>query len=59
VDAEAFFEAMSLLSAALERPVDLIELDECHFAGRIKERGILWSRSSSCCSSPTCARNSS
>ena len=43
-DAESFFRAMSLLSAALERPVDLIELCECHFADRIRERGIRWTR---------------
>lgn len=58
VNPEAFFEVMSLLSAALERPVDLVDLSECHFARRIRERGILWSKSSSCCSSPTRGRNS-
>jgi hypothetical protein len=40
IDAESFFRAMSLLSSLLERSVDLVKLTECHFADRIKERGI-------------------
>jgi len=37
-----FFEAMSILAEALGREVDLVELDKCHFAHRIRERGIEW-----------------
>ncbi len=47
LDAEPFFRAMSLLSAALDRPVDLVRLRECHFADRIGERGMRWTRTSS------------
>ncbi len=47
IDAEAFFRAMSLLSSELDRPVDIVRLSECHFAERIRERGIRWRRTSS------------
>ena len=36
------FLAISLLSTYLEREVDIIKLDHCHFANRIREKGILW-----------------
>lgn len=39
---EHFFAAMSAFALALGREVDLVELDKCHFAYRIRERGIEW-----------------
>jgi len=47
IGAEAFLAAMSLLSAELARPVDLVRLSECHFAECIRERGIRWTKTSS------------
>ena len=44
IDPKRFFEAMSTLSASLGRDVDLVELDKCHFAHRIREKGILWEK---------------
>lgn len=44
IDPLRFFEAMSDFSSRLEREVDLIELDKCHFAHRIREKGILWEK---------------
>lgn len=41
---EDFFNAMSLLSTATGREVDLIELKKCHFADRIRQRGVLWTK---------------
>jgi uncharacterized protein len=40
--ADRFFEAISTLSEALGRDVDLVELEKCHFGDRIREQGILW-----------------
>ncbi len=37
-----FFATMNALAEALGREVDLVELDRCHFAHRIRERGIEW-----------------
>ena len=39
-----FFNAISAFSRYLGREVDLVELQKCHFAHRICERGILWTR---------------
>jgi hypothetical protein len=39
--------AISLLSTYLERDVDLIKLDSCHFAHRIRQTGILWTKTPS------------
>ena len=44
IDPLRFFEAMSEFFNRLEREVDLIELDKCHFAHRIREKGRLWER---------------
>lgn len=44
IDPVRFFEAMGKFSASLGREVDLVELDKCHFAHRIRERGILWEK---------------
>ncbi|GBF80174.1 nucleotidyltransferase family protein [Aphanothece sacrum] len=37
-----YFLAISLLSAYLQREVDIIQLNKCHFADRIRQKGILW-----------------
>ena len=44
IDPIAHFSAISLLSAYLEREVDIIKLDSCHFAHRIRSTGILWKK---------------
>ncbi|MGK7939713.1 MAG: nucleotidyltransferase family protein [Crocosphaera sp.] len=41
INAEKHFLAISLLSTYLEREVDIIKLNQCHFADRIREKGIL------------------
>jgi len=42
LDPETFFAAMSAFALALGREVDLVELDKCHFAHRVREEGIKW-----------------
>ncbi len=42
INTEKHFLAISLLSTYLEREVDIIKLNQCHFAHRILENGILW-----------------
>lgn len=39
---EAFFAMMGQLAEALERDVDLVELTKCHFADRIRAKGVVW-----------------
>ena len=39
---EQYCMAISLLSTWLERDVDLIELDKCHFQHRIRQTGQEW-----------------
>ncbi len=41
---DLFFAALSALSEALGRDVDLVELSKCHFAHRIRQQGTLWRR---------------
>jgi hypothetical protein len=41
----SFFEMMTTLSLELGRDVDLVELDKCHFAHRIREKGVRWTAS--------------
>ena len=41
---EDVFALISMLAAELGREVDLIALEKCHFAHRIRERGILWTK---------------
>jgi len=41
---EYFFDAMAGLSEAIGREVDLVDLSKCHFAERIRQRGLLWRR---------------
>lgn len=42
IDPDRFFEAISIFSTALHRQVDVVRLDTCHFAHRIREKGIVW-----------------
>jgi hypothetical protein len=42
IDGDRYFSAISYLSTHLERHVDLIELNKCHFEHRIRETGIVW-----------------
>ena len=44
---EKYCLAISLLSTYLERDVDLIKLDQCHFSHRIRQTGILWTKTAS------------
>ena len=39
-------EAIADLSMVLLRDVDIVNLRHCHFAHRIRERGLLWMRDS-------------
>lgn len=40
----SFFQMMTTFSLELDRDVDLVELDKCHFAHRIREKGVRWTR---------------
>lgn len=42
INPEDFFFVISIVSEYLEREVDIIVLNKCHFAHRIMETGILW-----------------
>jgi predicted nucleotidyltransferase len=42
MEPEHFFAAISAFASALGHEVDLVELDKCHFAHRIRERGVEW-----------------
>ncbi len=44
---ENFCTLMSFLAATVGREVDFIELERCHFAHRIREQGILWTKTRS------------
>ena len=44
IDPEQHFTAISQLMTVLGRNVDLIRLDTCHFAQRIREQGLLWTQ---------------
>ncbi len=37
-----FFSVIGYISEAMGRDVDLIQLDKCHFADRIRQAGIQW-----------------
>jgi predicted nucleotidyltransferase len=41
---EKYCLAISLLSAHLQREVDVIELEKCHFSDRLRQTGILWTK---------------
>jgi predicted nucleotidyltransferase len=42
IDPTRFFEAMSEFANLLGREVDLVQLDQCHFANKIRREGIRW-----------------
>lgn len=42
---EQFFKFSAALSSTLGRDVDLVELDSCHFADKIRREGLLWTSS--------------
>ncbi len=44
IEPTLLFSAISALSTAAEREVDIIELSKCHFAERIRQRGRAWMR---------------
>ncbi len=44
IEPEHMFMTMTALAEALEREVDLIELFKCPFAHRIRQEGILWTK---------------
>lgn len=44
---ETFFVAMAALSEAVERDVDLVLLDMCPFADRIRQTGVIWTNAPS------------
>lgn len=44
VDAGSFFRLIAHLSRELGRPVDVVELDSCRFADKIKSEGVPWSQ---------------
>ena len=44
INSDDFFSVISFISEATEREVDVIELNKCHFANRIRQSGILWTR---------------
>ncbi|MBW4657341.1 MAG: nucleotidyltransferase domain-containing protein [Drouetiella hepatica Uher 2000/2452] len=46
VDSVKQIEAIADLSMVLLRDVDIVNLRHCHFADRIRERGLLWTRDS-------------
>ncbi len=45
IDPDRFFEVIGKFSFALGRQLDLIELEKCHFADKIRRKGIRWMRS--------------
>ena len=42
INPDDFFVVMSLISEAMQRDVDLIQIHKCHFSDRIKSGGIRW-----------------
>jgi len=45
IDSARFFEAMSKFSFHIKRQVDLVELNKCHFAAKVRREGVRWMRS--------------
>jgi len=41
-NADYLFSLIGFISEATERKVDLIQLNNCHFANRIREKGMKW-----------------
>jgi uncharacterized protein len=46
IDPVRQIDAIADLSMALLRDVDIVDLRHCHFAHRIREQGLLWTRDS-------------
>ncbi len=44
INNQDYCTVISLLSSYLEREVNIIKLENCHFAHRIRENGILWTK---------------
>ncbi|MDK2412330.1 nucleotidyltransferase domain-containing protein [Aphanizomenon sp. PH219] len=44
INPEKYCLAISFLSTYLERDVDIIRLNDCHFSDRIRQTGILWKK---------------
>ena len=44
LDNRHFFKAMSYLSEEADRDVDIVQLEDCRLAGKIKREGIRWKR---------------
>ena len=44
LDPAGFFDLMTALSTTLGWPVDLVALEKCHFARRICQEGMLWTK---------------
>ncbi len=44
INPDDYCTAISLLSAYLGREVDIIKLDACHFAERIRQTGMVWTK---------------
>jgi predicted nucleotidyltransferase len=44
INNQDYCTVISLLANYLEREVDIIKLDSCHFADRIREKGIIWTK---------------
>ena len=41
-----YYEFIADISELLDKRVDVVSLEECHFADSIKEKGVKWSRKS-------------
>lgn len=44
LEPERFFDLMAALSLEMGRDVDLVDLSECHFAGQIWQKGVVWTK---------------
>ncbi|MGL4502622.1 MAG: nucleotidyltransferase family protein, partial [Planktothrix sp.] len=42
INAKDFCSVIGFISEALAREVDVVPLNQCHFANRIREQGIVW-----------------
>jgi uncharacterized protein len=44
IEPDRFFTVMGALTELVGRDVDLVELSKCHFADRIRQKGIVWKK---------------
>lgn len=49
INPDLFFQMISELYTKMGREVDVIELHKCHFSHKIREQGILWTKTPSSC----------